>query len=134
MLRKKYTDFTITPQHLGVVIRDQNITRKWTTRRHFPKTRYGKKFNLKELNTKFYKEVDKYDLSKIVCLDEISVSVQMKPNYSRCELGKRCVQKTTNNNVFKKYTLIIFWRWSHNEYIKLQPRKFAYIRLLNKHY
>ena len=43
MLRKKYTDFTITPQHLGVVVRDQNITRKRTTRRHFPKTRYGKK-------------------------------------------------------------------------------------------
>ena len=52
-----------------------------------------KKINLKELNKKIYKEVDKYDLSKIVCLDEISVSVQMKPNYSRCELGKRCVQK-----------------------------------------
>ena len=31
----------------------------------------------------------------------------MKPNYSRCELGKRCVQKTTNNNVFKKYTLLV---------------------------
>jgi len=107
MLRKKYTDFTITPQHLGLVIRDQNITRKRTTRRHFPKTRYGKTINMKELNTKFYKEVDKYDLSKIVCLDEISVTVQMKPNYSRCELGKRCVQKTTNNNVFKKYTLLV---------------------------
>ena len=107
MLRKKYTDFTITPQHLGVVIRDQNITRKRTTRRHFPKTRYGKTINLKELNTKFYKEVDKYNLSKIVCLDEIFVSVQMKPNYSRCELGKRCVQKTTNNNIFKKYTLLV---------------------------
>ena len=106
-LIKKYTDFRITPQHLGVVIRDQNITRKRTTRRHFPKTRYGKKINLKEMNTKFYKEVDKYNLSKIVCLDEISVSVQMKPNYSRCALGKRCVQKTTNNNVFKKYTLLV---------------------------
>lgn len=27
-------------------------------------------------------------------------------NYSRCELGKRCVKKTTNNAVFKKYTLV----------------------------
>jgi transposase len=107
MLRKKYIDFTITPQHLGVVVRDQNITRKRTTRRHFPKTRYGKTINLKEMNTTFYKEVDKYELSKIVCLDEISVSVQMKPNYSRCELGKRCLQKTTNNNVFKKFTLLV---------------------------
>jgi len=31
----------------------------------------------------------------------------MKSNYSRCYLGKRCVQKTTNNNVFKKYTLLV---------------------------
>ena len=87
--------------------RDNNITRKRTTRRHFPKTRYGKKLNLKELNKQFYKEVDKYKLSNIVCLDEISVHVQMKPQYSRCELGKCCVQKTTNNNVFKKFTLLV---------------------------
>ena len=58
------------------------------------------------MNTKFYKEVDKYNLSKIVCLDKIFVSVQMKPTYSRCELGKRCVQKTTHN-VFKKYTILV---------------------------
>ena len=63
----------------------------------FQKHDMVKKINLKELNTKFYKEVDKYDLSKIVCLDEISVRVQMKLNYSRCELGKRCVQKTAKN-------------------------------------
>lgn len=43
MLRKKNTDFTITPQHLGVVVRDQNITRKRTTRRHFPKQDMEKK-------------------------------------------------------------------------------------------
>ena len=28
-------------------------------------------------------------------------------NYSRCELGKRCVMKTKDNRVFKKYTLIV---------------------------
>ena len=32
---------------------DQNITRKRTTRRHFPKKKtYGKKINLKDLNKK----------------------------------------------------------------------------------
>ena len=30
----------------------------------------------------------------------------MKPSYSRCELGKRCIMKTTNNTVFIKYTII----------------------------
>ena len=79
MLRKKYTDFTITPQHLGVVIRDQNITRKRTTRRHFPKTKYGKKINLKELNTKFYKEVDKYDFFLLMLNMELEVLNNISP-------------------------------------------------------
>ena len=30
----------------------------------------------------------------------------MKPSYSRCELGKRYVMKTSNNAVFVKYTII----------------------------
>ena len=117
MLRKKYSDFTITPQHLGVVVRDNNITRKRTTRRHFPKTRYGKKINLKELKKQFYKEIDKYKLSNIVCLDEISFHVQIKPQYSRCELGKRCVQKTTNNNVFKKFTLLVSNKFKRSNWL-----------------
>jgi hypothetical protein len=36
-VKKKYTDFTITTQHLCIVVRDQKITRKRTTRIHFPK-------------------------------------------------------------------------------------------------
>ena len=30
IVKKKYKDFDITPQHLGQVIRDNNITRKRT--------------------------------------------------------------------------------------------------------
>ena len=37
----KYPEFNITPQHLGIVLRDNNITRKRTKHQHFPKTRYG---------------------------------------------------------------------------------------------
>ena len=37
----KYPDFNITSQHLGIVLRDNNITRKRTKHQHFPKTRYG---------------------------------------------------------------------------------------------
>lgn len=29
----------------------------------------------------------------------------MTAPYSRCELGRRCVKKTTDNKVFKKYTI-----------------------------
>ena len=31
----------------------------------------------------------------------------MKPSYSRCDLGKRCVMKTSNNKVFTKYSLVV---------------------------
>ena len=30
----------------------------------------------------------------------------MTAPYSRCELGRRCVKKTTDNKVFKRYTLV----------------------------
>jgi len=46
-MKKKFNDYSITPQHLGKVIRDNNITRKRTTRRHYPETLYGKSINLK---------------------------------------------------------------------------------------
>ena len=107
LLKKKFNDFTATSQHLGEVIRDNNITRKRTTRRHYPIMRYGKKINLKKELKEFYSVVQKYSLHKIICLDEISIHAIMKPNYSRCELGKRCVIKTTDNAVFIKYTVVV---------------------------
>jgi len=107
LLQKEFTDFSITPQHLGVVVRDNNITRKRTSKRHYPETRYGKKIDLKVELQNFYKIVDKYPISKLICVDETSISAQMKPNYSRCELGKRCVMKTVNNSVFIKYSLVV---------------------------
>ena len=42
IIKKKYKDFDITSQHLGQVIRDNNITRKRTRHEHYPKERYGK--------------------------------------------------------------------------------------------
>lgn len=105
-VKQKHDDFDITPQHLGSVVRDNNITRKRTTKRHFPDTRYGKKLDLKKELKLFYSVIDSFPLNKIISLDEISVHAMMKPNYSRCELGKRCVMKTTNNKVFTKYTIL----------------------------
>lgn len=106
LIKKKFSDYSITLQHLGKVIRDNNITRKRTAKRHYPKTRYGKTVNLKKELKQFYSVVDKFTLDKIICLDEISIHAMMKPSYSRCELGKRCIMKTTNNTVFIKYTII----------------------------
>ena len=41
IIKKKFINFNITSQHLGQVIRDNNITRKRTRHKHYPKERYG---------------------------------------------------------------------------------------------
>ena len=73
LIKKKYKDFDITPQHLGQVIRDNNKTRKRTRHKHYPETRYGKPTDKKKELEAFYKEVSKYSLNKIICLDETSI-------------------------------------------------------------
>ena len=42
IIKKKYKEFDITPQHLGQDIRDNNITIKRSRHEHYPKERYGK--------------------------------------------------------------------------------------------
>lgn len=102
----KYNDFDITSQHLGQILRDTNITRKRTRHEHYPKERYNKPTNqTKELKI-FYKEVRKYSLSKIICLDETSIKPAMYLPYSKCQLGRRCIIKTDDNYVFRKFTLL----------------------------
>lgn len=105
-IRKKYDDFNITPGHLSRVIRDNNVTRKRTTRRHYPETRYNKTIDYKKELRSFYKITDKFSINKIISIDETSIYAQMPSSYSRCKLGKRCVLKTKNNKVFVKYTLV----------------------------
>jgi transposase len=104
IIKKKYKDFNITPQHLGQVLRDNNITRKRTRHEHYPKERYGKPTDIKKELKEFYKEISKYKLDKIICLDETSIKPAMFLPYARCALGKRCVVKTNDNYVFRKFT------------------------------
>jgi transposase len=103
----KYPKFNITQQHLGIVLRDNNITRKRTKHQHFPKTRYGIETDKKKELYNFYNEIRKYPLDKIICLDETSIKPAMMLEYSKCKLGKRCILKTDDNNVFKKFTLLV---------------------------
>jgi transposase len=106
IIKKKYKDFDITSQHLGQVIRDNNITRKRTRHEHYPKERYGKPTDIKKELKAFYKEIGKYSLNKIISLDETSIKPAMYLPYSKCDLGKRCVVKTDDNYVFRKFTLL----------------------------
>ena len=106
-MKKKYPTFDITPQHLGQVIRDNNKTRKRTRHEHFPKERYKKPIEKQTELNKFYNRVKQFPMNKIICLDETSVGSALKPTYSRCELGSRCVIKTSNQFVFRKFTLLV---------------------------
>lgn len=102
-----HEDLTITPQHLGKVIRDNNRTRKRTRHKHFPKTRYGKALDREEELKKFYSVTKKQYLGKIICLDETSVSPLMIKEYSRCFIGKRCIFKTDDSYIYRKFTLLV---------------------------
>ena len=107
LIKKKYKEFDITSQHLGKVLKDNNKTRKRTRHEHFPITKYKKPINKKEELIKFYKEVSKYKLNKIISLDETSISPAMIAEYSRCDSGKRCVVKTDDSFFFRKFTLLV---------------------------
>ena len=107
LVKKKYKDFDITPQWLGKVIRDNNQTRKRTRHEHFPKIRYGKPIDKQKELTVFYNEVDKYRIDKIISLDETSIKPSMLMEYSRCSLGKRCIIKTDDSYLFRKFTLLV---------------------------
>ena len=104
-MKKRFNNFNISQGHLSKVIRDNNITRKRTRIRHFPETRYGEPIDFKIEMKNFYKITDRYSI-KIISIDETSIHAEMTSNYSRCDLGKRCVKKTTDNKVFKKFTLV----------------------------
>ena len=106
-MKNKYPDFDITPQHLGQIVRDNNKTRKRTRHEHFPKERYKKPIEKQSELNKFYSKVEQYPLDKIICLDETSVGSALKPTYSRCNLGRRCIIKTSNQFVFRKFTLLV---------------------------
>jgi transposase-like protein len=106
-IKDKYKEFDITPQWLGKVIRDNNKTRKRTRHKHFPKKRYRKPIDKQEELDKFYKEINKYSLNKIISIDETSIKPSMMKEYSRCEIGQRCIVKTDDNIVFQKFTLVV---------------------------
>ena len=55
----------------------------------------------------FYKEVSKYPIDKIICVDKTSVGSHLKPACSRCYILKRCVIKTNNNFVFRSFTILV---------------------------
>ena len=73
LTKAHFDDFEISPSQLSRVIRDNNVTRKRTRTRHYPETRYKQKINFKKEMKTFYRKVDKFDISKIISIDETSI-------------------------------------------------------------
>ena len=107
LIKDKFPKLDISRQYLSDIIRDNNITRKRATFKHFPKTYRGNIRNEQQEMKEFFNEINKFKLQDIISIDETSVSTSLTHNYCRAFLGDRCVKKTTNNEVFKKYSLVV---------------------------
>lgn len=106
-LNDKFNDIDITRQWLGRVIRDNNLTRKRLKTKHYAQTRYRIPYNVQTKLDEFYQTIDGWDIRNIISIDETSIKPDMAPSYARCKLGQRCYRKTTSQQVFKKYTLLV---------------------------
>ena len=104
LIKKKFSDFNISVRHLDKVLDDNYITLKLKRLRHEPLKRYGKNVNIKKLINIFYEEIKKYKLDDIICIDETSLNSYHTRKYCYSNEGKRCILKTHNQEVFKKYT------------------------------
>ncbi len=107
LVKDKFKKLDVSRRYLHDIIRDNNITYKRATFEHFPKTYRGEERDEKAELKKFYKEVEKYKLDDIISIDETSISTSLSVNYCRNDLGKRCIIKTDDNAVFKKYSLVV---------------------------
>jgi len=102
----KFPELELSRRHLARIVHDNDISLKMTRIRHEPTKRYGKDININQQLKDFYKEVKKYKLEDIICIDETSINALQKRKHCYSEVGKRCVI-TTSQDVFKRYTAIM---------------------------
>jgi len=107
LLIGKYPDADISREHIGRLLRDNDKTRKRLRKRHEPKLYRGKERNHKGEVKEYLKQARKYDLDKIICLDETAIYANLHPSYARCDIGKRCYIKSDDNKVFTHYSLLV---------------------------
>ena len=90
--------------HINRIVNDNNITLKITRIRHEPEKRFGKDIDINKKLDEFYEEIKQYKLEDIICIDETSIGSLQKRKHCYNKLGKRCIIKTSSQEVFKKYT------------------------------
>jgi transposase len=103
-LKEKFDNINLCRYHVNRIIKDNNITLKHTRIRHEPNKRFGKNINITQQLKDFYNKIKQYSLNDIICIDETSISSLQKRKHCYNTLGKRCVIKTSSQEVFKKYT------------------------------
>ena len=106
-VKQKYPHIPISRQHLGRILRNENKTRKRLRHIHQPATYWGKPRDHNKEITDYLAKIQKQPIDKIIALDETAIYASLKGTYGRCSLGKRCAYKTTDNKIFKKYSLLI---------------------------
>ena len=80
-LKEKYPTLTLSRFHLSRIVRDNNITLKITRIRHEPTKRFGNEIDINAKIKDFYKEVKKYNLEDIICIDETSIKSLQKRHH-----------------------------------------------------
>jgi len=127
VVKKKFKS-TPSISMIHYILEDHNITRKRLVKKYFP----AKKKDIeKDLLKQFYKNVNKFDIKKIISLDETAVYINMLPTYGRSEKGKQAIRKTHiypykkfNLIVAMKYNKIIGWELSKEPYNTSKLEKF----------
>ena len=104
--KEKFKDFNISQRHISNIIKDNHISLKLTHIRHEPVKRFGKDIDINKNIKEFYKEVKKYKIEDIICIDESSINALQNRYHCYNDVGKRCIIKTQSQEVFKKYTSI----------------------------
>ena len=102
-LKEKF-NLSLSRFHINRIINDNNITLKITRIRHDPVKRFGKDIDINKKLDEFYEEIKQYKLEDIICIDETSIGSLQKRKHCYNKLGKRCIIKTSSQEVFKKYT------------------------------
>lgn len=105
-IHKKFR-IEISRSHIATVVRDINITLKQSKLRRVPQTRYRREISIKQEIEDFYKEISRHNLNDIICIDETSINSFEIRKHCYNKLGKRCVVKTEDQEVFKKFTCIM---------------------------
>ena len=106
-LKNKFDELELSRRHLAQVVKDNYISLKQTHIRHEPEKRFGKDVDINKNLKEFYKEIKKYSIDDIICIDETSINSLQKRQHCYSEVGKRCTITTTSQEVFKRYTAIM---------------------------